>query len=364
MKIKVKKGWGVFASVLVLVLIAPCAFSQPSIAFLDAIIDPGVDVSVQSPVTEIIIQELVLSGEYTVLDRLHVSRVLEEREFQLSGLVRDEDIKEAGAYIGADFVGVSRISRVGATYFISGKIINVETGAIAAQTSGRDEGDIEVVLAIAADVGSMLAGGRVESIPEEHQAAIADYPKEVPYSVLKASPRVVASLILPLYRGDLRDFIEKQHEDAFGSDAGTISGGIDLHVMHPVFSVFYVSGGLTAAGSNVSDGSDSYKDFRTYDFRALAGAVYPVMEKVQVYGGLGLGMMFFTWQSGSDGFWADKGSESGLAVCFEAGADFFPGRIVAIGVKTQYVTSALKGDYADGHNLGYLGISVGGGIRY
>ena len=161
-------------------------FGQPSIAFLDAVIDPGIDVSAQGPVTETIIQHLVGSGEYKVLDRANIAQVLREKEFQLSGLVRDEEVKQAGQYLGAAFVGVGRISRVGETYFISAKIINVETGAITAQTSSQQQGDIDVVLALADDVGRKLSGGRVEAVPAEQQ--VSRESDTVPSTDTPASP--------------------------------------------------------------------------------------------------------------------------------------------------------------------------------
>ncbi len=163
------------AAQLVLAVLFFCStlagFAQPSIAFLDAVLDPEVNPSVQGPVTERIIQELVSSGEYTVLDRSYVAQVLSERQFQLSGMVDNAEIKEAGIYLGATYVGVARVSRIGTTFFISGRIINVETGVITAQTSSDRQGTIDVVLALASEVGRQLAGGKVESL--------ADVPKPV-----------------------------------------------------------------------------------------------------------------------------------------------------------------------------------------
>ena len=114
------------------------AFSVPQVAVLNTILAAGIDPTVSVPVTDKIIEEMVNSGKFIVIDRANVEQVLQEKEFQLSsGIVRNEEARQAGEYLGADFVVVANASRVGSTYVISAKMIDVVTGEIALQYSSE-----------------------------------------------------------------------------------------------------------------------------------------------------------------------------------------------------------------------------------
>jgi hypothetical protein len=144
-----------------LAIAAAAAWSQPKVAVLDTIVPQSMDQSVVIPTTEKIIERLVVSGRFTVLDRANIESVLKEREFQLSGMVTDQDVVKAGKYLGADFVVVAKAQKVSDTYFISAKMINIKTGVIANQTSAQAEGKLSMLIDLAEEVGDVLSGGAV-----------------------------------------------------------------------------------------------------------------------------------------------------------------------------------------------------------
>jgi TolB-like protein len=147
---------------LILFLGATAVFTLPHVAVLDAILAAGMDPTAAIPVTDKIVEELVNCGKFTVLDRANVEQILREKEFQLSsGVVRNEEIRQAGEYLGADFVVLTNASRVGSTYVISAKMIDVVTGEIAAQASTEKQGKIDVLLEIARTVGKQISGQEI-----------------------------------------------------------------------------------------------------------------------------------------------------------------------------------------------------------
>jgi len=145
------------------ILILPAfAFAKPQVAVLDAILAAGMDKTVAVPIIDKIMEELVNSGKYVVIDRANVEQVLKEKEFQLSsGVVKNEEVRQAGEYLGADLVIVASASRVGSTYVISAKMIDVVTGEIVAQASSEQKGSIDVVLEVARTVGKQISGQKV-----------------------------------------------------------------------------------------------------------------------------------------------------------------------------------------------------------
>ena len=147
------------AVALTLLLSAAAVFSLPHVAVLETILAAGMDPTAGVPVTDKIVEELVNSGKFTVLDRANVDQILREKEFQLSsGIVRNEEIRQAGEYLGADYVVLANASRVGSTYVITAKMIDVVTGEIAAQASTEKQGKIDVLLEIARTVGKQISG--------------------------------------------------------------------------------------------------------------------------------------------------------------------------------------------------------------
>ena len=146
-------------SIIFMILFIPLCFgfAVPQIAVLDTIMAPGLDGSAALPITERIIEELVGSGKYTILDRLHVAQVLNEKEFQLSsGIVKNEEMRQAGEYLGAEFVAIANASQVGTTFSIALKIVDVQTGKIVAQTSAEQKGGVEILLDLARAVGRQI----------------------------------------------------------------------------------------------------------------------------------------------------------------------------------------------------------------
>ena len=175
--------------VLVLVLALVCmsvalAAAAPKVAVLDAVLTEKMDPNVAIGVTEKISEELVSSGRFTVLDRTTVGQSLKEIEFQMSGMVSDEQIKKAGeqlnSRLGAAFVVVARVSQVGDTYFVTAKMIDIRTGEITAQASAEQEGKLAITLKLAQAVGKKLAGGVKEMVeePEPVAAPVVEPPVE------------------------------------------------------------------------------------------------------------------------------------------------------------------------------------------
>jgi TolB-like protein len=173
---------------------AATVFAIPQVAVLDTILAAGTDPTVAGPVTDKIIEELIRSGKFVVLDRANVEQILQEKEFQLSsGIVRNEEVRQAGEYLGADLVIVSNVSRVGSTYVISARMVDVVTGEIVAQASSEKQGKIDVLLEIARTVGKQISGQEIvvaeaaEKLEEKKTAQVTQQPSYGSSAIAMAS---------------------------------------------------------------------------------------------------------------------------------------------------------------------------------
>ncbi|MBN2051238.1 MAG: PEGA domain-containing protein [Spirochaetales bacterium] len=105
------------------------AQTKTTVAFLGFtakdIPESGVDI-----LSELVRNELVISPEYTVIDRNRTEDLLKEMEFQLSDLSDQSSVVTVGNLLGVQKVMSGTIGRLGELYIITLNIMDVETGAI------------------------------------------------------------------------------------------------------------------------------------------------------------------------------------------------------------------------------------------
>jgi TolB-like protein len=130
---------------------------QIVVAVLDAVIPQNMNKQVGTAIAETVSEQLRATDKLTVVDRTTISRSLEELELQMSGVADEGEIKKAGKFLGASHIVIIQVSNPGITYFITMKMVDVESGVIIAQESGQDMGMDSIVLEIAERVGKKLA---------------------------------------------------------------------------------------------------------------------------------------------------------------------------------------------------------------
>ena len=89
--------------------------------------------------------DVVNASGYSVLERSLINKVLEENRFQMGGLVDDSQIGEIGKRMGANLVFVSSVTTMNQNYYVSFKLIEVETARVEKQQTGitqRGTGDL------------------------------------------------------------------------------------------------------------------------------------------------------------------------------------------------------------------------------
>jgi hypothetical protein len=323
----------------------------------------------------------VKSGSYSVLDRAHVSKVLQEKEFQLSGMVKDTEIKQAGEYLGAEYVCVAQVSKVGSVYFISAKIINVETGEITAQSSDQRKGTIEVVFSLAQNVGRRLRGDEptkeltepvktveVEKEPEPRQVQQDESPSVEAPAKVSLGPRshLMVSYALPAYEGDGVDVLDDMYSTF---DLETKSWGIELQYMQILFENFYTSTGLLFGQRTDASQYWAYAtpgeyliNFETVDFRLIAGYALDFGEIFQLYGGAGASYLSVVLNSD---MWTPSLESSGLGFIIESGLDIGPKNFPSVGMRIAYMSAMLDEEiYTSEQSFGYFAISIGGGYAF
>lgn len=83
-----------------------------------------------SALTDRLRTEIINMGQVSVVERAEMDEVLREQGYQQTGCFTSECMVEVGKMIGAEKIVSGSISKVGSTFSINARIINVETGEI------------------------------------------------------------------------------------------------------------------------------------------------------------------------------------------------------------------------------------------
>ena len=80
--------------------------------------------------TDLLIHELVKSGEVTVVERKRLDKIMAEYAFQSSPFVDIKTAKKLGKGLGADCIIVGTVAALGCPLYITARMVDVEKGTI------------------------------------------------------------------------------------------------------------------------------------------------------------------------------------------------------------------------------------------
>lgn len=133
------------------------------LAVMDLKCGDGVQKSIGPLLTDIIIEELVKSKKYTIIDRANRDKILSEVGFQMTGCADETCTVEAGRLLGVGKLVVGSIDKIDETYVIRLQLINVETAAVEQASSKSCKCDIEGLMQTVRNAVSTLQGASTES---------------------------------------------------------------------------------------------------------------------------------------------------------------------------------------------------------
>jgi hypothetical protein len=94
----------------------------------------GAEPHLGKAVAEILRTEIISTGKYRVLERAQLDRAIDEQKLQKSGIIDDKNAVEIGKLLGANYIIIGSVVKIGAAYTINSRMINIKTGEA---TSGK-----------------------------------------------------------------------------------------------------------------------------------------------------------------------------------------------------------------------------------
>ena len=130
------------------------ALWMPAMAFAQglesyAVIDlegRGISTIEAQTLTDRMRSELVKTGAVTVVERGQMQQILGEQDFQLTGCTSDECAVEIGQMLGVTKMVAGSIGKIGSTYTVDLRNIDVATGAILTTMTRNYRGEIDGLL--------------------------------------------------------------------------------------------------------------------------------------------------------------------------------------------------------------------------
>jgi len=152
--------------------------SQMRIAILD--LQPvGVSELTAKTVSDLLRTELFKTKMFTVIERQQMNEVLKEQGFQQTGCTETECVVQVGELLSAHKVLVGTVNKLGETFIINARIVDVEKGIMefGESTKVTSESELDNGCKIFAQkLASMIKG---ETVIEEKPKAIEEKPEPV-----------------------------------------------------------------------------------------------------------------------------------------------------------------------------------------
>jgi TolB-like protein len=150
--------------VLLVLLFISSLFAREYIAVIDF---EGIGVSNDEArvLTQRLTSELINIGVYQVLERSEMKRLLDEQKFQYSGCVDLKCAVELGKMLGAKYMVVGTISKLGRTFTVDSRLIYVESGE--AYSSGKYTTQSSIDNVVQYGMASIAYQLSDEDIPDE-----------------------------------------------------------------------------------------------------------------------------------------------------------------------------------------------------
>jgi TolB-like protein len=92
-------------------------------------------------IAELLISELFRTGRYEIVERKHLSGVLEQHRLNMTGLVDESTARRVGKLVGVDYIVTGTVIDLGAALNVNARTIAIETGSISAAASADLERD-------------------------------------------------------------------------------------------------------------------------------------------------------------------------------------------------------------------------------
>ena len=161
------KGFSVFLSFLIFLLPfhSDRLLAQDEQKIRVAVFDfdgKGITADEATTLTERFRSVLIETKKFTMVERQKVNLILEELGLQMTGVVSEKSLSEAGAMLGVQRIVTGSIGKIDDTYTVDIRVVDVQSAKLLGSISRNTTGTKENLLALLERMAKNLAGIKVE----------------------------------------------------------------------------------------------------------------------------------------------------------------------------------------------------------
>lgn len=220
--------------------------------------------------------ELFRLGTFQVVDRGMMQSILEEQDFQLTGCTSNECLVQVGKLIGAQQMVGGSVSKVGGTFTVSARLVDVETGTVLGVSDFDLRGELDDLLTTGMRQVALMLSGE-EAAPAEPAPTVSRMVSPLP----PRPPATQADMAQALRELPWQAIVGfPVNEGGFGTEFSKFIGRgfpVGLFFVKPAVSLGY----LTRSFED-TDGGMYYDDMRGY----LSGALHADMSGTRFGGSI------------------------------------------------------------------------------
>ena len=184
--------------ILLSILLTTSLFAREYIAIID-FEDINIGSRTAKALTHKLTTEMIALEVYQVLERSEMKRLLDEQKFQYSGCVDTKCAVELGKILGAKYMVVGSISKVGETYSIDSRLIDVETSESYISADYTNQVPIDLLLS----VGMKSIAYQLSEIEQPRELLKQLYPSESFYSKIYRYGKPIGTVAIVAWLGFL-----------------------------------------------------------------------------------------------------------------------------------------------------------------
>jgi TolB-like protein len=130
----------------------------------------GIPVSVAQNVSELVRNEMINTGLYTVIERSQMGEILKEQGIQQTGCTDLSCAVEIGKVLSANKIMLGTVMKMGSSIIITGRIVDVQSGMgefSESQDAASESGLYAAVKLFTERLSARIQGKALESMPAQ-----------------------------------------------------------------------------------------------------------------------------------------------------------------------------------------------------
>lgn len=167
---------------VVLLILVTCfiqvSFSQTNVAIIEPIVEDGVVSTIEKAILRSKLMSSITNKEvgYQAFTRADIDAIMQEQNFQYSGIVDDATRLKLGSLGGVDCLCISKLAEGGGYLNIEVYLVNVQTGRIENTANKLILKDISSLESAAVELGKQLVG---LDVLEQQRTALLEQQRQI-----------------------------------------------------------------------------------------------------------------------------------------------------------------------------------------